>query len=174
MWIYWGQEKAGLKSWNNCPITLLVDLTLTGVLMRPSEQVPKRFGGSRAFPWEPWANRAGRPRRLRAPHAATAGAAPARPSRPRARFHRRSRSALRHYRTALLGQARRCTLLAEKAHVVGSQILRGGQGSRMLSCPENDVGAWHPHLGIPGPDVQPLIIPWPASHLTQRNFGLIC
>lgn len=154
-------KKAGLKSWNNCPITLHVVLTLIGVLIRPSEQVPKRFGGSRAFPWEPWGNPCSHCRRSTSEAKQAACG-----------FHRQSRRALRHYPTALLGQASRCTLPAEKAHVVGSQILWGGQGTRMLSCPENDVGAWHPHLGTP--DVQPLIIPWPASHLTQRNFGLIC
>jgi len=39
------------------------------------------------------------------------------------------------------GEASPCTLLAKKAHVVGSQILWERQGAELLSCPENNLGA---------------------------------
>lgn len=136
----------------------------------------KCFDDSKGFPWEPQANlcrEAGQSVHRVPPLAARLVTAQARPRRLGVGFYHQSQSALRHHQTTPRGQASRCVPLAKKADVLGSQILWARQGACTLSRPESNVGTWHPHLGVPGPDIQPLIIPWPASHLTALWFDLL-
>lgn len=145
---------------------LCVDLTLIWALIRPFEQRSKHFDGNRGFLSEPWAN----------PHWEAEEAGPTcPPSQPLQWQHKRGQAGVpvpapACCQSTLRSGALSAALLGEPAspRSLGkrpTQLLWGGKSVCMLSCPENNVGAWHPHLGIPGPDIQPLIIPWPASHL---------
>lgn len=108
------------------------------------------------------------------PHALVAVravAAQKRPSRLNVCFQSWSRSALQHCQITSLRQASQCMLLVEKTRVIGSQILWERQGTLILSCPKNNMGTLHPHVGIPGTDMQPLIILWPVSHLREFMYS---
>lgn len=161
--------------------TLSLVLLNKGLSPHRCPSSPKCFNESQRFQWEPWANpsleRGGSwgmlPGlvRVHMPSLQLGQLQHKRPSRLNVCFQSLSQSALQHYQITTLRQASQCMLLAEKTHVIGSQILWERQGTLILSCPKNNMGILHPHVGIPGTDMQPLIIPWPVSHLTEFMYS---